>query len=561
MFRRNKRLMTLVIASALVSCNFTSVKAVDNSVASKFKRIYGQTRYETSIQISKSQWESSECVIIASGKDFSDALCSGPLAKKMKAPILLCDGENLTEGLKGEIKRLGAKKAYIIGGQGVILPKIEKELTDNSLECTRIGGKDRYETSLKIAEMVGMEKGAVIASAIDFPDSMSIAPIACNKLIPILLTSKNSINDRIEKTISENTKATYYIVGGQGVISKEVENKVPNAIRLGGKNRYETNVQVIKKFMEELSFDKVYLSVGNKFPDALCSSVVAANTKSPLILVEEYGAYETKDFVKEKAIKEENIVLIGSEKTMSNTILEKKQRPAPPKPPVIKPVPSTDTKKIEEQKYNRVQAMVKSGVAYGTLRKNVGPFKKGERVQIVKDIGNGKSYRVYNAGKSGTVNRADISIAGDPATDKTRLNKSELELFVNKKGFASGTKYFIWVDVNRQMVNVFSGSKGHWNLSRSFSCASGKNVTPTVRGNFVLQQRGDSFFNSLGIGALYWVRFDGNYLFHSILVNRKKQVVDSTLGKRASHGCIRVGLDNIKWIYNTLPDNTAVWIN
>src|ERR1035437_9086824 len=73
--------------------------------AAQTERFAGGDRYETSLQISKNNWTTSDYVFIASGKDFPDALCATPLAKKYNAPIILIDGDVLNNDTINEFKR------------------------------------------------------------------------------------------------------------------------------------------------------------------------------------------------------------------------------------------------------------------------------------------------------------------------------------------------------------------------------------------------------------------------------------------------------------------------
>ncbi|MFD3157491.1 cell wall-binding repeat-containing protein [Haloimpatiens sp. FM7330] len=541
------------------TCAGTNAYASDQNQSAKFKRIFGQTRYETSTKISSQGWQESKYVIIANGIKFPDALCAGPLGQKLNAPIILCDGNKLNKEAIDEIKRLKAENAFVIGGEGAVSNNVISELNALNIKSKRLAGQTRYETSLEIAKEVGLDNGAVFASGLNFPDALSIAPIASSKQMPILLSQKDKLPDKVEEFISNKELAQSYIVGGTGVVSDKVKANISNCKRVGGKNRYDTNVAILNEFGSDVSFNKVYLTLGENFPDALCGSVIASKTKSPVVLVSVYDAYETKDFVKNKGIKDENIVLLGGEKIMPNTILEKKKRPPKKVPPKVVP-PKKNNNTNKNQNAN-VDKLVKPSIVYATVTANVSGYKRGQKVQIIKDISNGVSYRVYANGRYATISRRYLSIPSDPATNRSRMTTQQLEAYINKKGFSSRTKYFIWVDLNRQIINVFTGSKAHWKYKVSFSCATGKNVTPTVRGNFAIGDRGGSFYSKYGVGAKYWIRFYGNYLFHSILVNTKGTVVDSTLGKRASHGCIRVGMNNIKWMYYNVPINTGVWVN
>jgi putative cell wall-binding protein len=101
----------------------------------QMKRISGKTRYDTAVEISKNGWTKSETVILAIGNNFPDAL-----AYKLNAPILLTGKEKLGESTNSEIKRLGAKKAIILGSVGVITSRVEQELKGLGLSVRRIGG-------------------------------------------------------------------------------------------------------------------------------------------------------------------------------------------------------------------------------------------------------------------------------------------------------------------------------------------------------------------------------------------------------------------------------------
>lgn len=543
--KKNKAILSVLTSTFLtLSLLVPNVKAETNSF--NMKRIYGNDRYGTCVKLCNDCFKSAKNIVLVNGNSFADALCASVVANKMDAPIMLCD-DKLKEDVKNEIIHLGPNNAYLVGGQGVVSYEIEDELKSMNINCTRLAGKDRFETSEMVAKFIGTKKGCFLTSGLDFPDALSIASIAAQKQMPILLSQKSGLTDSLKRFVKSENINVKYIIGGEGVLNKNVQTEFPNAKRLAGKDRYQTDAAVLNEFKKDLSFDKVYLTVGNKFPDALCATSPASLGKSPVILVDIYGAYATKDFVKNNSIKSENIVLLGGPSIMPNTILEKKE---PPKP---KPIP----KPVVKPRPVNINSLVTSGAVYAQVTNSIKGLPKGVRVEIVKDNNNGTSYNVYYRGRYYySIPRRYLWIPHDPATNNSRMTTNQLEAYVNSHNFSSNTPYFVWVDINRQRINIFKGSKNRWKLYNSFSCASGRNVTPTIRGNFVLQDRGPSF-----PGAIDWIRFYGNYLFHSILVNSRGQVIDPTIGKRASHGCVRVGIPDIRWMYNNLPRGTAVWTN
>ena len=51
----------------------------------------------------------------------------------------------------------------------------------------------------------------------------------------------------------------------------------------------------------------------------------------------------------------------------------------------------------------------------------------------------------------------------------------------------------------------------------------------------------------------------GDYLFHSVLYNKYNgSLNDGRLGMALSHGCVRLDINNAKWIYDVIPSGTTV---
>ena len=61
----------------------------------------------------------------------------------------------------------------------------------------------------------------------------------------------------------------------------------------------------------------------------------------------------------------------------------------------------------------------------------------------------------------------------------------------------------------------------------------------------------------------YWTRIHLNYLFHSVIYDNSsspRHIVDGTMGRSVSHGCIRLAVSNAKWIYDKMPRGTKIVI-
>ncbi len=146
---------------------------------------------------------------------------------------------------------------------------------------------------------------------------------------------------------------------------------------------------------------------------------------------------------------------------------------------------------------------------------------------------------------------------------KLLSEKEKLEAMINEKDFDSATNNYIWVDTNKNLIYIFEGKNKDWHLIKTMVCTSGKPATPTIKGNFTIGGRAPWLISYNGkVKAKYKVRFFGHYYFHSILFDSNgKNIVDSRLGQSLSHGCVRLSVDNAKWIYDHIQDGTGVYIN
>ena len=77
------------------------------------------------------------------------------------------------------------------------------------------------------------------------------------------------------------------------------------------------------------------------------------------------------------------------------------------------------------------------------------------------------------------------------------------ESFVNNSNLSSKTSYLIWVDTQSFKVNIFTGKKGNWKLTKSYSCSIGKPSTPTIKGTFYVGIKGYAFGYEHGYVCVY----------------------------------------------------------
>lgn len=151
---------------------------------------------------------------------------------------------------------------------------------------------------------------------------------------------------------------------------------------------------------------------------------------------------------------------------------------------------------------------------------------------------------------------------GDVVETSTNIINNISISNINTLSIDSLTNYLIHVDLAAQKTYIYNGSTNKWNLEKTFSCSTGVIGSETPTGLYTIKEKGNWFFSEkYNQGAKYWVQFSGNYLFHSLPYNKdQSEIVDYTLGKPSSHGCIRLSVPDSKWLYDNIPANTKVII-
>ena len=272
-----------LLSSAFIFVLFLSLIPQELHAQYNDKRISGGGRYETAVEISKKGYpRGSGTVVLARGDLFPDALAGAPLAHQLKAPILLTNSDKLPNSTMLEITRLKAKKVILLGGPNAILDSVKVELEKKGLIVERIGGSDRYRTSVEIAKKLKTNsEDVIVTTGVDFPDALAIAPYAAENGIPILLTLPDKVPSSVETQLRKYKNTT--VIGGTNAIQEKVKNQLPNPKRISGASRYHTALQIIDTFYEKN--EHIYLSTGANFPDALTGSVLAAKENTAVLLV------------------------------------------------------------------------------------------------------------------------------------------------------------------------------------------------------------------------------------------------------------------------------------
>jgi len=295
-------------------------------------RLGGFDQYETAAKITDQGWTiTSDNAILAPGMaaNMVDALAAGPLATKLKAPILLTEGGKLNPYAKAELIRLKVKTVYVVSGSAVIKQGVLDELGRLPVSVVPLGGTTQYDTAVNIAQKMG-QMGVVTKIAVATgdrnitpADALSIAPIAGAQGMPIILTEKGALPVNV-KTFLDSVKATITesdIIGGTGVVADTVKAQLPGTVnRYFGKTAYDTNVAVLKAFDGVLKYDHVFVANGETAIDALAGAPLAALYNAGIVLTNK-ATNEGTSFVRSKESSTSIVTALGGTSVVPDSVL------------------------------------------------------------------------------------------------------------------------------------------------------------------------------------------------------------------------------------------------
>lgn len=307
-------------------------------VAGQFKRLIGQNRYATAVEVSKETFDrdkSAKSVVITGGEAIMDGLSAVPLASAKKAPILLADKNGLSSATMSEIDRVldktYAKTLYIVGGKSSVPESVEKQLKDRfDVAVVRLAGANRYDTSLEVAKRLSYDwntdGNVFVVGGEGAADAMSVSPVAADKttktsplnkkaVSPILVVPKDGINKNQRDYLAQKRFTKGFVIGGEGTVAtqafKDLMAKVPNSERIAGSNRYATNLDIINKFYSKEEKDNMIKVSGllvtsgdsRYLVDAQTAGPLAAHKNAPILLT---GSTLNKDQM--DAIEEDGVL-------------------------------------------------------------------------------------------------------------------------------------------------------------------------------------------------------------------------------------------------------------
>jgi SpoIID/LytB domain protein len=264
-------------------------------------RLAGTDRVATALKVS-GRWAAGTAptVLLASARNYPDALAGGALAARERAPMLLTPPGELPQTVRDELDRLGTQTVLVLGGTAAVSDAVVAQAAADGRRVERIEGPDRFATAGRVAARAGLNARAEVVIALGrhadegraWPDALAAgALLATGDAPPMLLTDGAALPSATQDALDELRPVRALVMGGTASISEEVRTELRRrgiaVWPIAGANRYETSVAAAEEALTRISPSprRLVFATGRNFPDALAAGPLAAATTGPVLLV------------------------------------------------------------------------------------------------------------------------------------------------------------------------------------------------------------------------------------------------------------------------------------
>jgi putative cell wall-binding protein len=194
------------------------------------ERLGGADRYATGFNITSTAFTATTMVVVATGRNFPDALAATGLAGAHAAPVVLVDGNagSVPSTIANLISSLGPTSIVIAGGTGAVSSGIASQLASIA-PVTRYAGQDRYSTAAAIND-AGFSSGSTpvmfLATGENFPDALAGAALAGRLGAPLYITQKSCVPTAIHESIENLSPSAVVVLGGTGAVSNAAASNI-----------------------------------------------------------------------------------------------------------------------------------------------------------------------------------------------------------------------------------------------------------------------------------------------------------------------------------------------
>ena len=229
----------------------------------KTKRVYGDNGAATAVAVAKEvENMGSKTIVVATAGGYWDALSASPYAYATHSPVFLTNfaGTELSGDAIKQIKKCGATKALIAGGEAAVAPAVAAQLESAGLEVVRLAGPNAYGTAAAFAQHCLSEGMGVnhvgVATGTGYWDALCGAALCGLNETVLLLADTKQTKDAFDFLAEHRTLVKKaYVFGGPKAVSAEAEAILHMATRSDSdaqKTRVDRALQFSQAFFSQL---------------------------------------------------------------------------------------------------------------------------------------------------------------------------------------------------------------------------------------------------------------------------------------------------------------------
>lgn len=317
--KRIRKVLSLVLVGIISLTSFNISQAAEPR--KNLKRLLGETRVQTAIEISKQAYIESENAILVGYNGEVDALTGSLLAREKDAPMFFVNMKEAKEVIN-RLEELKTKNVYILGGDKVFSPQMMDLFKKYNPQ--RIKGDSRYETAINLALSVSGKSEEVFLALGEgnYADALSIGPVSASLAKPLFLTGKTDLSPETQAAMENMEVKKVTIIGGYKAISSEIEDKINKmgieTSRIYGNSREETSIAVSRKFNDNPK--ALIMANGYKYADAVVGGYFAAKEGASLILTSKDNLQ--KNVLDHLVQSQSNIFILGGLASISSELAQ-----------------------------------------------------------------------------------------------------------------------------------------------------------------------------------------------------------------------------------------------
>lgn len=190
------------------------------------ERVWGGSAIGTALTASRESFEAGEATtaVIASGERWGEALASAGLAGAVDGPVLLTQRSKMSGSVLQELRRVGARKVYLVGSTSMIDRRQERLLRACGYSVERLSGADHYEVSARIAREIDSisevtsRTPVFVVSGSSRTDAAVVGPAAYTQGAPVLYVKSTGTPSAVLSAARDLDLERGYLVGSAAAL-------------------------------------------------------------------------------------------------------------------------------------------------------------------------------------------------------------------------------------------------------------------------------------------------------------------------------------------------------